>query len=392
MFIVESENQLFSLKPMNCPESTFIYRSHLRSYRDLPLRFNEYGRLHRNERSGTLSGLTRVRQFIQDDAHLYVRPDQLMDEIQALLGEVREAYWLGRPRAALRVRDQARQGDRRPGAVGARRAAHPGGVRGRRHQLRPEAQGRHVLRAQDRHLHRRRARARMADGDHPGRPDDAARAVRPDLHRRERPAAAPDRHPPRDLRLARAVHRHPGRALRRARSRSGSRRSRPSSSRSRTGMPTRPRSSPASCGRAACASRSTPRTTGCRTRSGSPRSRRCRTCSSSGDREIEARTVAPRARNAARGEQQEAVAWDDLADRLAEESARAIVSLRPSCGSASRLSPRNGLCYPPASAGTGSPCVRAGRMDTFAHTKGIDHQSRPARQPDDPDPTGSGRR
>jgi threonyl-tRNA synthetase len=81
---------------MNCPESTYIYRSHLRSYRDLPLRFNEYGRLHRNERSGTLSGLTRVRQFIQDDAHLYVRPDQLTDEIVALLGEVRESYgWFG---------------------------------------------------------------------------------------------------------------------------------------------------------------------------------------------------------------------------------------------------------------------------------------------------------
>ena len=71
---------------------------HLRSYRDLPLRFSEFGRLHRNERSGTLSGLTRVRQFIQDDAHLYVRPDQLMDEIQALLGEVREAYGVVRAR------------------------------------------------------------------------------------------------------------------------------------------------------------------------------------------------------------------------------------------------------------------------------------------------------
>jgi len=81
---------------MNCPESTFIYKSKVRSYRDLPLRLNEYGRLHRNERSGTLSGLTRVRQFIQDDAHIYVRPDQLADEIEALLGEVREAYsWVG---------------------------------------------------------------------------------------------------------------------------------------------------------------------------------------------------------------------------------------------------------------------------------------------------------
>jgi threonyl-tRNA synthetase len=96
MFRLESEGQQFGLKPMNCPESTFIYRSRLRSYRDLPLRYAEYGRLHRNERSGTLSGLTRVRQFIQDDAHLYVRPDQLAVEIAALLGEVTTAYsWVG---------------------------------------------------------------------------------------------------------------------------------------------------------------------------------------------------------------------------------------------------------------------------------------------------------
>src|SRR6478735_5170026 len=113
MFLIESEGQTFSLKPMNCPESTFIYRSHLRSYRDLPLRFNEYGRLHRNERSGTLSGLTRVRQFIQDDAHLYVRPDQLMGEIQALLGEVREAYsWVGlEPRFAFATKPDKAIGD-----------------------------------------------------------------------------------------------------------------------------------------------------------------------------------------------------------------------------------------------------------------------------------------
>jgi threonyl-tRNA synthetase len=96
MFLIESEGQVFSLKPMNCPESTVIYKSHLRSYRDLPLRFSEFGRLHRNERSGTLSGLTRVRQFIQDDAHIYVRPDQLGEEIAALLGEVDEVYgWFG---------------------------------------------------------------------------------------------------------------------------------------------------------------------------------------------------------------------------------------------------------------------------------------------------------
>ena len=96
MFLIESEGQTFSLKPMNCPESTIIYKTHLRSYRDLPLRFSEFGRLHRNERSGTLSGLTRVRQFVQDDAHIYVRPDQLGDEIKALMGEVEEMYgWFG---------------------------------------------------------------------------------------------------------------------------------------------------------------------------------------------------------------------------------------------------------------------------------------------------------
>ncbi|HET7829928.1 MAG TPA: threonine--tRNA ligase [Candidatus Limnocylindrales bacterium] len=113
MFIVESEGQQFSLKPMNCPESTFIYRSHLRSYRDLPLRFSEFGRLHRNERSGALSGLTRVRQFIQDDAHIYVRPDQLMAEIEALIGEVRESYgWFGlEPRFAFATKPDKAVGD-----------------------------------------------------------------------------------------------------------------------------------------------------------------------------------------------------------------------------------------------------------------------------------------
>jgi threonyl-tRNA synthetase len=113
MFKVEVENQTFSLKPMNCPESTFIYRSKLRSYRELPIRYSEYGRLHRNERSGALSGLTRVRQFIQDDAHVYVRPDQLADEIEAMLGEVREAYsWVGlEPRFAFATKPDKAIGD-----------------------------------------------------------------------------------------------------------------------------------------------------------------------------------------------------------------------------------------------------------------------------------------
>src|SRR5437016_6285494 len=92
MFLVESEEQIFSLKPMNCPESTIVYRHALRSYRDLPLRFSHMGRLHRNERSGTLTRLFRVRQFTQDDAHVYCRLDQIQAEITAMLGPVRDWY------------------------------------------------------------------------------------------------------------------------------------------------------------------------------------------------------------------------------------------------------------------------------------------------------------
>ena len=92
MFKLEIEEETFSLKPMNCPESSYVYRRALRSYRDLPLRYSEMGRCHRNERSGVLSGLVRVRQFTQDDAHLYCRPDQLQDEITALLQLVGEWY------------------------------------------------------------------------------------------------------------------------------------------------------------------------------------------------------------------------------------------------------------------------------------------------------------
>ena len=94
MFKLDVEEQTFSLKPMNCPESTYVYRHALRSYRDLPLRISEIGRLHRNERSGTLTGLFRVRQITMDDAHIYCRPDQVQDEITGVLGLVRSFYKL----------------------------------------------------------------------------------------------------------------------------------------------------------------------------------------------------------------------------------------------------------------------------------------------------------
>jgi len=82
---LEIEEQKYYLKPMNCPFHIQIYKSSQRSYRDLPLRFAEFGTVYRYERSGVLHGLLRVRGFTQDDAHLFCRPDQMDEEIHAVL-------------------------------------------------------------------------------------------------------------------------------------------------------------------------------------------------------------------------------------------------------------------------------------------------------------------
>jgi len=92
MFTVKNDNQIFVLKPMNCPESTVIYSSKVRSWRDLPLRFSEIGRLHRKELSGVLNGLFRVRQITMDDAHIYVRQNQMIDEIDRLIILINNFY------------------------------------------------------------------------------------------------------------------------------------------------------------------------------------------------------------------------------------------------------------------------------------------------------------
>lgn len=81
-----------SLKPMNCPSHMLIFKSQLRSHRDLPLRIHDQGVLHRNEISGALSGLTRVRMFSQDDAHLFVTEDQLKSEINSIIKMIKRIY------------------------------------------------------------------------------------------------------------------------------------------------------------------------------------------------------------------------------------------------------------------------------------------------------------
>jgi len=85
IFPLKIENEAFALKPMNCPESTYIYSSKIRSYKDLPLRLAEFGYLHRKEKTGVLTGLFRAYGFIQDDAHIYCQPDKIFDEITNVL-------------------------------------------------------------------------------------------------------------------------------------------------------------------------------------------------------------------------------------------------------------------------------------------------------------------
>lgn len=80
MFTTESENRAYALKPMNCPGHVLIFNSALHSYRDLPLRYGEFGQCHRNEPSGGLHGLMRVRGFTQDDGHIFCTEDQILDE------------------------------------------------------------------------------------------------------------------------------------------------------------------------------------------------------------------------------------------------------------------------------------------------------------------------
>eukprot|EP00798_Chlamydomonas_sp_ICE-L_P008893 gene8893-3776_t len=89
MFYFEVEKQEFGLKPMNC--HCIMFANRMRSYRELPLRLADFGVLHRNEYSGALTGLTRVRRFQQDDAHIFCTPAQVMGEVQnflKLLGKV----------------------------------------------------------------------------------------------------------------------------------------------------------------------------------------------------------------------------------------------------------------------------------------------------------------
>jgi threonyl-tRNA synthetase len=92
MYFTEVDETKFALKPMNCPGHMLIFKNSLHSYRELPIRISEFGQVHRHEFSGALNGMMRVRTFCQDDAHIFVRPDQIEDEIARVIELIDQVY------------------------------------------------------------------------------------------------------------------------------------------------------------------------------------------------------------------------------------------------------------------------------------------------------------
>ncbi|OFZ83776.1 MAG: threonine--tRNA ligase, partial [Bdellovibrionales bacterium RIFOXYD1_FULL_55_31] len=92
MFFTEVDERQYAVKPMNCPAATFIFASQKRSYRNLPLRLADFGRLHRYEKSGVTAGLTRVRTFCQDDAHIFCSPEQIGTEVKGVIDMILRTY------------------------------------------------------------------------------------------------------------------------------------------------------------------------------------------------------------------------------------------------------------------------------------------------------------
>ncbi len=208
----------YLLKPMNCPHHIQIYKAEPRSYRDLPVRLAEFGTVYRFEQTGELSGMTRVRGFTQDDAHLFVTPEQIEQEFSAnldLVLFVLSSLGLSDYRVRVGLRDRRQLQVRRSGGglgQGGEYIALAG--EGARHELHRRAGRGGVLRAEDRLRGARLHRPRMAAGHRAARLQPA-KAVRAGVRRRRQPHASAGDDPPGAVRLDGALHGHPDRALRR---------------------------------------------------------------------------------------------------------------------------------------------------------------------------------
>ena len=174
------EGEELGVKPMNCPGHCVLFANRKRSYRELPLRFAEFSRLHRNERSGTLTGLSRVRSMAQDDAHIYCEPEQMEGELASFFEMTEEIYGaLGISGVEVGVSTRPEGGLRgRSGGLGRRRGDADRGRQGSGLRLPDQARRRRLLRPEGRVRLPGRPRAALDALDPPDRRVDA-RALRP---------------------------------------------------------------------------------------------------------------------------------------------------------------------------------------------------------------------
>jgi threonyl-tRNA synthetase len=213
---VEIEGQQYYLKPMNCPFHIQIYKSQTRSYRDLPLRFAEWGTVYRYERSGVLHGLLRVRGFTQDDAHLFCRPDQMPEEIDRVLNfslNILRAFGFRDFQAYLSTRNPDKAAGEPEQWEAPTEALRLALERAEIPYQVDEGRG-DVLRPEDRHQGAGCAGPGMAAQHDPVR-FHAARALRYDLRRRGRAGTPALYDPPGPDGFDGALHGRPDRALRR---------------------------------------------------------------------------------------------------------------------------------------------------------------------------------
>ncbi len=211
----EDDERVYAIKPMNCPGHVQIFKNGLKSYRDLPLKIAEFGKVHRFEPSGALHGLMRVRAFTQDDAHIFITEQQIAEEVLKVNDMILSIYKdFGFRDVHIKFSDRP---EKRIGDDAVWDKAEAALMRGARNlgpSLDAQQGRRRLLRAEARIRAARRHRPRMAVRHRAGRPQPAGPARRL-LHRRALEQGDAGDAAPRDVRLAGALHRHPHRALRR---------------------------------------------------------------------------------------------------------------------------------------------------------------------------------
>ena len=279
---VEVEKADYQLKPMNCPGHILIYKSHLRSYRELPVRLAELGTVYRYERSGVLHGLLRVRGFTQDDAHIFCMPEQIESEIEACIDfafAVMKTFGFDKYVVELSDWDAQASGKLRRLGRGLgpldRRAAKHADQAG--HSVQAHGRRSGVLRAEDRREADRRDRPPVA-AHHRAIRFQFAGALRSGIRgRRRQPAPAADG-ASRAVGFGRALLRHPDRALRRSVSRVARARAGGSAAAQRKILRVCEVTSPPSCAPPVSARISTTATKNCRRKFATRRCRRFPTC------------------------------------------------------------------------------------------------------------------